>query len=97
MLKNIDYEKIMEAICEVKGLKSHELLKILKDKECKYILFLLLKKYRCGDIESVYKEFLISNKRAVNYGSKKAEERFFINKEFREMFFEIESILDEVD
>ena len=97
MLKSIHYDKIIEAICEVKGIKNHELLKILKDKECKYILFLLLKKYRCGDIESGYNDFQISNKRAVNYGSKKAEERFFINKEFREMFFEIESILDEVD
>lgn len=97
MLKNIDYEKVIEAICEVKGIKNDELLKILKDKECKYILFLLLKKYKCGDIENVYKEFLISSKRAANYGSKKAEERFFINKEFREMFFEIENILDKVD
>jgi hypothetical protein len=96
-LKSIDYEKIVDAICEVKGIKSNELSKILRDKECKYIFFLLLKKYKCEDIESVYKNFLISNKRAVNYGSKKAEERFFINKEFREIFFEIENILGEVD
>ena len=40
MLKNIDYEKIIEAICYVKGIKRHESLKILKDRECKYILFL---------------------------------------------------------
>lgn len=93
MLKNIDYEKIIEAICEVKGIKSNELLKILKDKECKYILLLLLKKYKCGDVENVYKDFMISNKRAVTYGAKKAEERFFVNKEFREMYFEIEDIL----
>ena len=93
MLKSIDYEKIIEAICEVKGIKTNELLKILNDRECKYILFLLLKKYRCGNVESAYKDFLISHKRAVSYGSKKAEERFFINKEFRETFFEIEEIL----
>ena len=94
MLKNINYEKIIEAICYVKGIKSHESLKILKDRECKYVLFLLLKKYKCGDEESAYKKFLISNKRAVNYGLKKAEERFFINKEFRDRYFEIENILD---
>ena len=97
VLKNIDYEKIVEAICEVKGIKSDELLKILKDKECKYILFLLLKKYKCGDVESAYRDFLISSKRAVSYGSKKAEERFFVNKEFREMFFEIEDMLGKVN
>ncbi|MCB2293155.1 ribose-5-phosphate isomerase [Clostridium algoriphilum] len=95
MLKNIDYDKIIEAICYVKGIKRHESLKISKDRECKYILFLLLKKYKCGDAESVYKKFLISSKRAVNYGLKKAEEQFFINKEFREMYFEIENVLKE--
>jgi hypothetical protein len=93
VLKSIDYEKIMEAICEVKGIKTYELLKVLKDRECKYILFLLLKKYRCGNVESACNDFLISNKRAVSYGSKKAEERFFINKEFRDMYFEIEDML----
>jgi hypothetical protein len=93
MLKSIDYEKIIEAICEVKGIKTYELLRVLKDKECKYILFLLLKKYKCKDEESAYKDFLISSKRAASYGSKKAEERFFVNKEFREMYFEIEDIL----
>ena len=93
MLKSIDYEKIIEAICEVKGMKTYKLLKILEDRECKYILFLLLKKYRCRNVESAYKEFLISHKRAVSYGSKKAEEQFFINKEFREMFYEIEKVI----
>lgn len=97
MLKSIDYEKILEAICEMKGIKTYEVLKVLKDRECKYILFLLLKKYRCGNVENAYTDFVISNKRAINYGSKKAEERFFINKEFREMFFEVENILDKVD
>ena len=93
MLKNIDYEKIIEAICYVKGIKRHESLKILKDRECKYILFLLLQKHKFEDAEIAYKKFLIFNKRSVNYGVKKAEERFFINKEFREMYFEIENIL----
>jgi len=94
MLKNIHYEKIIEAICYVKGIKRHESLKISKNRECKYILFLLLKKFKCGDVEDVYKYFLISNKRAINYGLKKAEERFFINKEFREMYLEVENILE---
>ena len=93
MLKNIDYEKIIEAICEVKGMKTYELQRILKDRDCKYILLLLLKKYRCGNVEDAYKEFLVSHKRAVSYGSKKAEEQFFINKEFRTLVFEIEDIL----
>ncbi len=97
MYVNIDYEKIIEAICYVKGIKRYETLKILRDREYKYILFLLLKKYKCKDTESIYKDFPISSKRAANYGLKKAEERFFINKEFREMYFEIENILDKIE
>ncbi|WP_291634535.1 ribose-5-phosphate isomerase [Clostridium sp.] len=93
MLKNIDYEKIIEAICYVRGIKRCDLLKVLKNKEYKYILLLLLKKYKCDDVESIYKDFLIFSKRSIKYGSKKAEERFFINKEFRDMYFEIESKL----
>ncbi len=96
MLNNIDYDKIIEAICYVKGVKRHESLKISKDREFKYILFLLLKKYKCGDAENIYEKFQILNKRSINYGLKKAEERFFINKEFREMYFEIENVLDKV-
>lgn len=94
MLRTIDYEMVIRAICKVKGIKTNELLKILKDKECKYILLLLLKKYRCGNMESECEDFLASNKRSVSYVSKKAEERFFVNKEFRDMYFEIEEILN---
>ncbi|WP_373471370.1 hypothetical protein [Carnobacterium alterfunditum] len=94
MLRNIDYEKIIETICYVKGIKRNETLKILGDREYKYVLLLLLKKYKCSDIEYVHKDFPISSKTTVNYGLKKAEERFFINKEFREMYFEIEDILE---
>jgi len=90
----IDYEKIIEAICYFKGVKRNESLKILRDREYKYILFLLLKKYKCKNVEDVYKDFKISSKRAVNCNLKKAEERFFINKEFREMYFEIQDMLD---
>lgn len=94
-LNTIDYNKIIDAICYVKGMERHESLKISKNRECRYILFLLLKKYKFGDVESIYKKFLILNKRAANYGFKKAEEQFFINKEFREMYFEIERVLGE--
>ena len=97
MFKNINYEKIIEAICYVKGIKRDEKIKILRDKECKYILFLLLKKYKCKDAEGVTKDFAIYSKRAISYGLKKAEERFFINIEFREMYFAIENELDKMD
>lgn len=92
--KEDKYIKILETICEIKGIREGELFKILKDRDCKYLLFLLLKKYRCDDIEMLHRDFSIESKKSVNYNLKKAEEKFFINKEFRDMYFQAENIID---
>ncbi|WP_027623653.1 hypothetical protein [Clostridium lundense] len=94
--RSIKYEKIIELLCSYKGIKREELIRILEDEECKYLLFLLLKKYNCMDIESLTKDFEIDNKRKLNNNLKKAEEKFLINKKVREMFFEAENIIEEI-
>lgn len=91
--KESKYEKIINIICEYKGISKGEIFKVLKDRECKYLLFLLLKKYNCTDIERLSRDLYINNKKTINYNIKKAEERFWINKEFRERFFEAEEII----
>jgi hypothetical protein len=96
LLKKEDkYAKILSVICEIKGISNAELYKILKNRECKYLLFLLLKKYKCTDIDILTRDFSIDSKKFINYNLKKAEEKFFINKEFRDMYFEAELIIDE--
>lgn len=90
------YEKVLEGICEVKGIKREELFKILKDRNCKYLLFLLMKKYNCVDLEKLNEDFSINNKRSVSYGTKKAEEKLLINRDFRNMYFEVEDIIDKI-
>ncbi|SKA81380.1 hypothetical protein SAMN05428976_104184 [Clostridium sp. USBA 49] len=92
--KEDKYIKIIETICEIKGISKNDIPKILKDRECKYLLFLLLKKYKCADIEMLNKDFLIESQKSINYNYKKAEEKFFINKEFRDMYFEIDNIIN---
>ncbi|MCM8709714.1 ribose-5-phosphate isomerase [Clostridium sp. SYSU_GA19001] len=92
--KEDKYIKILEVICQIKGINKEEQVKILKDRECKYLLFLLLKKYKCTDIVSFQKDFSIESKKYINYNIKKAEEKFFINKEFRDMYFEAENIIN---
>ena len=89
------YETILEVMCKTKGISREELFEILKDKECKYLLFLLLKKYRCADMDKLTKDFLIASKKSVNYNFRKAEERFFVNKQFRDLYFEMENIIEE--
>lgn len=91
--KDDKYEKIINIICEYKNINKEELFKVLADKECKYLMFLLLKKYRCTDMNRLSKDFSIESKKSINYNIRKAEERFLVNRDFREMFFEAEEII----
>lgn len=87
---NSKYEKIIKFMCKYKNISQNELLKILKDRDCKYILLLLLKKYRCMDVNIINTYFPDYSRKSLNYCFKKAKEKFFINKEFRDEYFEIE-------
>jgi hypothetical protein len=91
--KDDKYIKILETICTIKGISREQLFQILKDRESRYLLFLLLKKYKCTDIEVLSRDFSIESKKSISYNLKKAEEKFFINKEFRDMYFEAEGIV----
>lgn len=95
--KNTKYEKIIELLCEYKGIKREELIRILEDEECKYLLFLLLKKYNCMDISNLTKDFDINNKRKLNNNVKKAQEKFLLNRRIREMYFEAETIIEKIE
>ena len=94
--KEDKYLRILQVICNIKGINREELFKILKDRESKYLLFLLLKKYKCTDMDVLQRDFSIDSKKSINYNMKKAEEKFFINKEFRDMYFEAEGIIEKV-
>lgn len=89
------YEKIIELMCEYKGINKIDLYKLLKDKNCKYMLFLILKKYG-GGYEFIKNYIPECNKRSINYNCKKAEKMFLINKEFRDMYFEIEDEIEKI-
>ncbi|MEA4827185.1 ribose-5-phosphate isomerase [Clostridium sp. JNZ J1-5] len=95
MFRSDKYEKIIDIICSMKGIKKEDLYKILKDRECKYLLFLLLKKYNCDDMEKINRDFYINNKRVVNYNIRKAQEKFLINNEFRQVYFQVEKEIGE--
>ena len=87
---NSKYARIINFMCKYKNISQNDLLKILKDRDCKYMLLLLLKKYRCTDVNIINNYFPDYSKKSLNYNFKKAKEKFFINKEFRDEYFEIE-------
>lgn len=94
-MDNFDnYYRIIKLICMHKGINESELSKLLKDKECKYLMLLLMKKYGYIDMEKLRDDFSIKNKKSINYGFKKAEEKLFINKNFRDLYFKINNLID---
>ncbi len=90
------YLEILDFLCAYRGITRKELLDILKDKEMKYLLFLILKKYKCTHSETIIKLLSLKSKSSVGVSFRKAEERFFINRDFREKYFRIEEEIEEV-
>jgi len=88
------YEKVISVLCDIKGLRREELIKLLKDRECKYLMFLLLKKYGCVDLGKLKIDFSIQSKKSINSTCKKAEELFLINKQFRELYFRMQELIE---
>ncbi|MGG7176942.1 hypothetical protein ACQPU1_05100 [Clostridium paraputrificum] len=84
------YIKILEVICEYYGLDEENFIQLLKDRDNKYLLLLLLKKYRCMDEKKVGDILNLKSKRSITYNVRKAEEKLLISKDFRDRFFEIE-------
>jgi hypothetical protein len=90
------YLKIIEFICIYKGINKEELVKLLKDRESKYLLLLILETYRCADLERISRDFSKVSTKSLKYNLKKAEEKFFVNKEFRDRYLEIEEMIKKI-
>jgi hypothetical protein len=90
------YTKIIEFICEYKKISRIDLFKLLRYKESKYLLLLMLKKYKCVDINRICEDFNRKSPSSIKNNFKKAEEKFFVNKEFRETYFEVEEMIEKI-
>ncbi|WP_035294043.1 hypothetical protein [Clostridium sp. KNHs214] len=88
------YEIIIKSICEVIGVEKNDIVSILKDNNCKYLLFLTMKKYKCNYMDEVKKKLNINNERSINTNLKKAKEKFLINREFREVYFQVSDLVE---
>lgn len=75
----------------LKGIKN-----IIKKKENKYLLLLLLKNNKCLNREQIKLLLNISSDKSINYNIKKAEEKLLINRDFREDYLIIEKYLEDV-
>lgn len=91
--KHNRYKNIIELLCKYKGVSEGDLFKILEDEDCKYLLALLLKKYKCLNQQEFQENFPWSKTNFKEY-MKNAEEKMLFNKRIRDMYFEAEELLD---
>lgn len=87
------YLKILKLVAYYNDISDENIIQLLKDKESEYLLLLLLKKYKCINKEKIMEVFKYKSSRSINYNIKKAEQKFLVNKSFREKYFEIEESL----
>lgn len=87
------YLKILEVLCTYYGMSTDNLISLLEERENKYLLLLLLKKYKCMNQDKLKEVFNIKSKRTLTNNMRKAEEKLLVNRDFRERFFEIEEDL----
>ncbi|MBC2579884.1 ribose-5-phosphate isomerase [Clostridium sp. DJ247] len=92
--KEVKYERIINLLCKYKGLSREELFKILKDNDCKYLFFLLIKKYGCNEIDMIKKDFPSMSKNTMNTNFRRAQEKMLLNRQIRNMYFEAEDIIE---
>jgi DNA topoisomerase VI subunit B len=85
---------VTSVLCAHLGVDFTELKEILKKKENKYLFLLLLKKYKCLDSEKIKEIIEYASERSIKYNINRAEEKLLVNKEFREVYFEIEDGLN---
>lgn len=93
MNKGKRYLKVLKLLLMYYNISESEFIELLKKRENKYLLLLLLKEYKCIDEENLLKMLNLKSKKSISYGIKKAEEKLLINREFRDKFFELEENL----
>jgi len=87
---------VMNVLASYLGIEVKEMNEKLRKKENKYIFLLLLKKYKCLQKDKIKEVLDIISDKSIKYNMDKAEEKFLVNKEFREMYFEIQEGLNKI-
>lgn len=86
----------MNVLASYLGIEVKEMNEKLRKKENKYIFLLLLKNYKCLQKDKIKEVLDIISDKSIKYNMDKAEEKFLVNKEFREMYFEIQEGLNKI-
>lgn len=85
-------QRIIDILCLKNNLSKERFMQLCRDKEYRDLMILILKKHGCeSGVENILD---FKSKRSVKYNMNKAEERFFVNSDFRKKYFELEEEIE---
>lgn len=96
-MNKLKYIKILRNICDYYGIDEEKFVELLKDRDNKYILLLVLKNNRCLEIDKIKETFNLKTSRSINNNLKLAEEKLLVNRYFRKKYFELENNIEKND
>lgn len=91
MQNKLKYVKILNNICTYYGIDEEEFMKLLENRENKYILLLILKNNHCLEINEIKEVFKLKTVKSINSSLRLAEEKLLVNRFFRDKYFELEN------
>lgn len=94
MQNGLKYLKILNNICNYYGIDEEKFIELLKNRDNKYILLLVLKNNQCLEMDKIKEIFKLKTSKSINSNLRLAEEKLLINKIFREKYFELEDNID---
>ncbi len=97
MQSKLKYIKILKNICNYYGINEENFVELLKNRENKYILLLILKNNQCLDKEKVKEIFQLKTSKGISNSLRLAEEKLLVNRIFRERYFELENNIEKND
>lgn len=97
MQNRLKYVKILNNICNFYGIDEEEFTELLKNRDDRYILLLILKNNRCLEVDKIKEIFKLKTSKNFNSSLRLAEEKLLVNRFFREKYFELENNMEKTD
>jgi len=97
MQSKLKYVNILNNIANYYGVNEDKFIELLKDRDNKYILLLILKNNHCLEVDKIKEIFKLKTSKSISSSLRLAEEKLLVNSFFREKYFELENTLEKSD
>ena len=97
MQNKLKYVKILNDICNYYGIDEEKFMELLKNRDNKYILLLILKNNHCLEVEKIKEILNLKTSKSISSSLRLAEEKLLINRLFREKYFELENNIEKIN